>query len=154
MTSSSLAARSWTAALGVPYRHLMPSSTRVPRYWSGARHVERRQERLAELDLQVDHVRHVERAGQRVRQVGERRGHLLGRLEIVLLRREAPTVGIVEARARLEAEQDVVRLRIVAVHIVQIVGGAQPQSEVLSQRDEGGIDLVLLVDAMPLDLEQ
>ena len=143
------------AGLAVPPSHAVldqPPQVLVRR--QAVRHVEGRQQGFAELDLEVDHVRDVEGAGQRVGQIRERRGHLLGRLQIVLLRRETPAVGIVEARARLQAQQDVVCLRVVAVNVVQVVGGAQPQPEVLAQRGQRGVDLLLLVDAVALDLEQ
>ena len=85
-----------------------PGQVRIGRQAVGD--VERRQQRRPELQLQVDHVGDVEGGGERVRHVGERRRHLIGCLEIVLLGRETPAVRVVEARPGLQAQQHVVRL--------------------------------------------
>ena len=118
------------------------------------RHIEWWQQRRAEVELDVALVRHLESAGQRLRHVGEGLDHLLGRLEVVLLGREAPAARVVEARAGLQAQEDVVRLRVVTVDVVKVVGRAQAEAELLAEAGEHVVDLRLLVDAVPLHLEQ
>ena len=45
------------------------------------------------------------------------------------------------------------RLGVVMVDVVQVVGGAQSQAELLAEPDQRLIYAVLLVDAVTLDLE-
>src|SRR5581483_6958828 len=61
---------------------------------------------------------------------------------------------IVESRAGLEAEQDVVRLGVMAVDVVEVVGRGQTEAELLAEIDERRVDDVLLVDPVLLHLEE
>jgi len=90
----------------------------------GVGNIEGRQQRGAELELEVDLVRDLEGGRQRLGQVLEDLDHLGRRLQVVLLGRKSPAVGIVEAGARLQAEENVVGLRVVTVHVVEVVGRA------------------------------
>ena len=73
---------------------------------------ELRQQDLAELDLDVAALGDLERAPHRVLVAGEVERHLLRRLEVELVRLEAPAIRVLERVARLDAEQRLVRVGI------------------------------------------
>ena len=118
------------------------------------RHVEGWQESLAKCDLDVAAVGDVEGAGERVGQLSEETGHLRRGLDVKVLRAEAPALGIVIEGTGLEAEKDVVGLGVALVDVVEVVGGGEPEPELLAEPDEGLIDRLLLLDPVPLDLEE
>ncbi len=113
-----------------------------------------REERAAHLDREVHLVGHLQGAGERLGQVLEELPHLVGGLQVEVLGLEAPALRVVEVGPRLQAEQDVVGLGVVAVDVVQVVGRHQAQAELLRKAAQGLVDALLGVDAVPLHLEQ
>ena len=78
------------------------------------RHRERRQDRLAELDLDVGALGDQQRVVARVGQLAEQRAHLGRRLDVEVVAVELEAVGVALERAGLHAQQRVVRFGVVA----------------------------------------
>src|ERR1700693_2758786 len=140
-----------TAGVGSPYRHVIPSRTSLRRYSSG----------LSPSGTSNGGSRVAPSFNFRSTWSATSRGvasecgaHLLRRLQVVLLRGEAPPVRVVEAGAGLKAQQHVVRLRVMAVDVVQVVGGAETEAELLAKFRERHVDRVLPVYPVSLHLEQ
>ena len=84
----------------------------------------------------------------RVREVPEQLAHLLGGLEVELVRVELEALGVLQGGAGLHAQQRRVGLGVLRVGVVQVVGGHQGQVELLGQAQQ-----VLghaLLDAQPV----
>ena len=77
---------------------------------------------LAERDLHVAALGHVERPVDRLGVVAEDGLHLLPRLEIERIAVETQSPGLVDGRARLQTQKDVVRLGVLTPRVVQVVG--------------------------------
>ena len=84
-----------------------------------------RDPQLAERELDVGHLGDPPGVPDRIGLVGEQRGHLGGRLHVELVGLEAHPVGRVQVAAGSHAEQDVMRLRLVASDVVEVVGDDQ-----------------------------
>ena len=80
--------------------------------------------------------------------------HLGRRLEVELLGVELEPVRVVAGRARLDAEQRVVGLGVVLVDVVAVVGGQQRGADPLGDLDQLGVRLVLLGEAVVLQLDE
>ena len=86
---------------------------------------------------------------------GNRRGHLRGRL-----RGRSPAVsnfirfGRVEVVARADAQQDVVRVVLLAVDVVQVVGDDERQAGLGRQAQQLLVEPALLGDPVVLELEE
>ena len=113
-----------------------------------------RQLQMAELERDVAALGDAHRIRERLRMVREECRHLLWRLEVVVVAREAHAVGIVDCLSHLDAEQDVVELAVLAVHVVQVVRRHEADAVFLRERDEPLVRLALLRQAMVLDLEE
>ena len=59
--------------------------------------------------------------------------HLLGGLEVELVRAEAPAVGVLRRVARLDAEQRVVAMGVGRVEVVDVPGRDERQPEALGE---------------------
>ena len=94
-----------------------------------------RQQDAAELDLDVAALRHLERAGERVVEPREVERHLLRGLEEELVRVEAPVVRVLERVAGLDAEQGLVRVRVVGVQVVHVTRRDERQARLLGEGD-------------------
>ena len=116
--------------------------------------VEGRQERPAKLDLEVAAFGDVQRRSESLGQVREHRGHLASVLQVEVLGPELPALGVLVERARLQAEEHVVRLGVVRFDVVEVVGGAEPELELPGEPDQRLVDLLLFLHPVPLDLEQ
>ena len=84
----------------------------------------------------------------RLREVPEQLAHLLGGLEVELVRVELEALGVLQRGAGLHAQQRRVGLGVLRVRVVQVVGGHERQAEVLGQAQQ-----VLghaLLDAQPV----
>ena len=78
----------------------------------------------------------------------EQRAHLGGALQVVAVAVEAEAVGLVEPGAGLDAQQRVVGLRVLLVRVVQVVGAQQRDAEVLGDRQQRRLGLLL--DGQPV----
>jgi hypothetical protein len=85
--------------------------------------------------------------------VGEIARHLVGALEEELVCVELPVVRIAKRVARLDAEQRLVRARILLQQVVDVAGGDQRQAAVLGQLCKLRIDPLLHLDARVLHLD-
>ena len=94
------------------------------------------------------------RVGERVREVLEHRRHLLGGLQVELVAVVLQPIGVVDRLAGADAEQDVVRLEVGVLQVVDVVGDDQIQVEVLRDRLQPDVDDLLLLDALVLHLEE
>ena len=110
--------------------------------------------RLAELDLDVGPFRDPQRVVARVGALTEEVAHLRRGLEVVLLTLELEPLRVVDRRARLHAQQRVVRDRVVAVHVVAVVRREHGQREALGDVEQCAHRLVLRRDAVILELDE
>ena len=117
------------------------------------RHREGRKQDAAELELDRAALGDLERARHGVLEPGEVAGHLLLRLEEVLVRVEAPVAGVLERVAGLDAEERLVGVRVLGVEVVDVARCHQRETCLLGQRDELGVEHGLLLEACVLDLD-
>ena len=78
--------------------------------------------RFPELNIHIGALRHPQRVVASVRVVGKKPAHLRRRFEVVLRTLEAETLGVVHARARLHAQQRVVRQMVLTSGVVTVIG--------------------------------
>ena len=120
------------------------------------RHREARQPDPPELELDVAPLRHLEAAPERLLVAREVERHLLGGLEVELVRPEAPAVGVLQRVARLDAEQRVVTMGVGRVEVVDVPGRDERQPEPLGEAGqplEGGL-LDVEPDVLQLDVRR
>ncbi len=96
----------------------------------------------------------VERAREHVGRILEDAGHLVAALDEELVAVELHAVGVANRLAGLDAEHDVLRVGVVFAEIVAVVGGDQRQAKIFFQLEEAGMDAVLLLQALILNLEK
>jgi hypothetical protein len=113
-----------------------------------------RQQRFAELDLDVAAFGDPQRVVAGDLDVAEQRAHLTCRLEVVLVAGELEAVGVAHQRPRLHAQQRVVGLMVVLVGVVAVVGGEQRRPDAPGDVHQLGIGAALLGDAVILDLDE
>ena len=76
--------------------------------------------------------------GERVRDVlPEDLPHLLRRSEVIVVSREAVSLPVVDVAVRLNAEKDVVPLRVGSLHVVCVVGRDQGKAVASAHLDQG-----------------
>ncbi len=92
------------------------------------------------------------RAFERLRQIGEQLRHLLGGLEVVIAR-DATAVVLRHHAALGDAEQRVVGLVVVGRGEVDLVGGDERDAELVGERDELRLDLLLEFEVVALQLD-
>ena len=114
---------------------------------------ELRQVDVAELDLDRAALGDLERAAHRVLVAGEVERHLLGRLEIELVRVEVPVVRVLERVARLDAEERLVRVGVGGGEVVDVAGRDERQLRLGGELDELRVDALLHVEARVLELD-
>ncbi len=88
----------------------------------------------------------------RVLEAGEVAGHLLGRLEEELVRVEPPVRRVLEGVARLDAEERLVRERVVGVEVVHVTRGDEREPRLGGECDQLGVHLLLLGEPGILEL--
>ena len=114
---------------------------------------ERRQEDPPELHRDGAALGDLERARDRLRVVGEVLRHLLRRLEVELVGVEAPVVRVGERVAGLDAEQRLVRARVLVAEVVDVAGGDEREAGRRGDLRELGVDPLLHLEPGVLDLE-
>ena len=119
-------------------------------------HRELRQADPPELELDVATLGDLEAPAHRVLVAWEVERHLGGRLEVELVRAEAPAIRVLQRVARLDAEQRVVAERVRRVEVVDVAGRDERQ---LLLRGEPGKPLVrellrLEPDVLQLDVRR
>ena len=118
------------------------------------RHVEIRQVALAFADHHVAALGDADRARQRVGKLLEDFRHLLRGLEKELPGVVPEPFRIVEPLAGTDAQQDVVRVRVALAQVVHVVRAHQRQIQIPRDRRNPAVDEPLLLDAVPLHLEE
>ena len=115
---------------------------------------ERRQHRVAELDLDAGALGDEQRVVARLLVVGEQRAHLGRRLQVELVGVELEALRVGLQRAGLHAQQRVVCFGVVTVGVVRVVGGEQGRAHVARQLDQLRVDLELLGQTVVLQLDE
>ena len=113
---------------------------------------EARQDRRLRARAEGAALRDLDRRGERLRQVGEQRGHLGAGLEPVLGRELAP-VGLGHEPAFGDADQRVVRLVVLARGEERLVGGDQRDAARIGELDQRGFRGALGRGAVALQLD-
>ena len=113
-----------------------------------------RQQRLAELDLELGPLGDPQRVVARRRDLAEEVPHLGGRLQVVLGALELEALRIGQQRTGLHAQQRVVRLVVVLVGVVAVVGGEQRRTDLLGDLDQLRVRLALGRQAVVLQFDE
>ena len=114
---------------------------------------EGRQQDPPELDLDRAALRDLQRPRHRLLEAGEVACHLLRGLEEELVRVESPVRRVLQRVARLDAEERLVRERVLGVQVVDVTGRHEREAGLLREGDEAGVDLLLLGEAGVLQLD-
>ena len=118
------------------------------------RNVELRQLRHAKLDLHIAPVRDHRRVVDRLLRIGKQFPHLQFALDIVLSSVVAHPVLVGDFFCRLDTEQDVVRLGVLRVSVVDIIRGNQRYAELLAHAQQRRVDCPLVGNAVILQLKE
>ncbi len=113
-----------------------------------------RQLELPELELEVHRLRDAQRVGERLRQLAEELVHLGGRLEVELIRPVAHPPRRIHRLPGLDAEEEVVRLGVVALEVVTVVGADERDAGLARDFQEPLVHLPLGGDPVVLELEE
>ena len=111
------------------------------------------QAQLAERQLQVGHLGDAPGVRERLGQLAEEGLHLGGGLQVEVRRLEAHPPGGVDVRAGADAEEDVVRLRLGPVDVVEVVRRDEREPDLGTESHELLVERTLLRQAVVLDLE-
>ena len=106
-----------------------------------------------ELELQVAALGDGHGVLQRLWVVAKAVPHLPWAFKVELLGVHLHTFGIVDRRAGLDAEQDLLRPGMVAADVVDVVGDDQGQPQTPGQGDDVAVDGLLLRQAVVLQLQ-
>ena len=120
---------------------------------AAVRRVEPRQLRVAELELEVALVGDDLRVVRRLGAVRKQRAHFLLALEVELVRAEFEHVLILDRAVRLDADQDVVHLRVFFFDVVAVVRDDERDARLARKPDELRVDISLILQAVVLQLE-
>ena len=112
------------------------------------------QDVLAELDLGVGSLCNPQRVVTRIRCVAEQLPHLGRGLEVVLLPLELESLRIGDGATGLHAQQRVVCLGVVAVHVVGVVGGEQWRVDLARNLDQVAHGATLVGNTVILQLDE
>ena len=113
-----------------------------------------RQVEAPELERQIAALGDGQGVAARVRDLGEHPRHLVRRLDVELLGREAPALRIEERRAGLDAEQRFVSASVPRLEVVRVVGPGDRRADGLGELQRLRGHLRLLVEAVGLDLHE
>ena len=108
----------------------------------------------AEVDLDDGPLGDEQGVVARLGELGEEVAHLGRRLQVVLLALELEPLGVVDEGAGLHAQQGVVGDVVLAVGVVAVVGGEQRGADAPGDLDQGRVGLVLLGEAVVLELDE
>ena len=108
---------------------------------------------LAERKLQIAALGDLAGVLDRLGIVGKQRRHLLGRTKVEALRLIAHAVFVVHGLARLDAEQNIVRVGIFFSKIVRVVRHDEREPRLLVQAQDALVDDGLIADAVVLQFE-
>ena len=100
------------------------------------------------------HLGDLERAAQCLGQIPEQRDHLLGALEVELLRAVMAALHLLHRHAGGDALQHHLSVRVLLFEVVAIVGRHHRQAELAGERDEHLVERLLLDEAVVLQLDE
>ena len=86
-------------------------------------------------------------------QLGKDPAHFLLGFDIHLIGFHAHAILVGQRLAGLDAHEDFLRLRVLALHIMAVVGGDKPQIHLSGQTDEGGQHALLIGEAVILNFD-
>ena len=118
------------------------------------RHRELRQQQMAKLHLYVATVGNFIGIAQGLRVIAEQFLHLVIAFQVIAVIVKAHTVRLINRAGRLNAQQNILRRRILLLHIMQIVRRYKAQTELLRQLLQLRADLVLLIEIMVLNFQK
>ena len=131
---------------------LVGKAAQVIRLGLALRRLEARDQHLPQLHLHLAALRDLHRRGHRLRPGGERLGHLGRVLEIELVRVEAQ-LRLGERALGLHAQERAVVVVIAATEVVNVRGGHDRPAHLRRDPHDPLVRLVLLGDAVALELE-
>ena len=114
---------------------------------------ELRQQDAAELHRHVAAFGHLERATKRVVVAGEVERHLLRRLEVEVVGVELPVLRVLERVAGLDAEQRLVRARVLVLQVVDVAGRDEPEPGSFGHLRQERVDSLLRLEVRVLHLD-
>ena len=118
------------------------------------RHRKAREPGIAQRQLEATAATgHLERGRQRLRIVGQRTQHLLGGLEVELLRVELEPLRVRQDVAGLDGQERLVGVGVGVAHVVDVAGRDERPSGLLAEPREVRVDPPLLLDPGVLQLE-
>ena len=118
-------------------------------------HGEVRQVVFGRAEIDVAALGDSNRIRQRLRELRpEDVRHLVAGLQVELVAVIAQPVLVVDRAGRPDAQQDVVGDVIALLQVVDVVGGDQAQTELARDRRQPAVDDLLVLDAVPLQLEE
>ncbi len=109
---------------------------------------------LAELQLELAHLGDAHGVRERLGKVREGLGHLVGALEKHLVGVVRAGLGLFEGRARRDAAERALRLRVVAAEVVRVVGGHHRQLHGAREVDQDAVYDGLLDEPVILQLDE
>ena len=110
--------------------------------------------KMPELKVDLASLGDLLRIGERLRVIVKKRLHLLGRAHVELPFGIAHARRIMDALARLNREQDIVRLRVLFMHIVDVVRRHESDAELLRQLNDTRECCLFIGDSMVLNLKE
>lgn len=118
-----------------------------------ARRDKERELGIAELELDVAHLRNFEGVVERAGVVLEERGHLVTALDVEFLRLKFEVARLVHRGVRLDADQHALHPGVRPLDVVGVVGGDEADARLLGEPQQVGQNLLLKPDAVVLDLD-
>ena len=109
---------------------------------------------LGKRNCEVAHLGNSLGVDERLRDLREETGHLDRGLEVELLAAEPHPVGVLELRARLNAQERVVRPGVLGPDVVDVIRADHAQIELLRELQEVGNDLPLKREPVILDFDE
>jgi len=108
---------------------------------------------LPEIEFQVALFGHLERIPHGLRHLGKARGHLRRRAQVVLPVGVFQAPGIGQQRLRADANQAIMRMRVVPLEVMHVIGRDELQAELFGPRHQLPVDPGLLGQAVLLQLQ-
>jgi len=136
-----------------PTQPLLAQVTQIGLLVVTLRHREDRQVVAVILQVDVARLGDLERVGQRLRHLGEQPPHLLRRAEVVAGIGHAHPVRLVLQAAGLDAQQDIMGVEVLGIHVVRVIGRHQRHAVVLAVGDQPAVEDAELVDVVLLQLQ-
>ena len=95
----------------------------------------------------------IEGSREHLRRILEHARHFIVTLHEELVAFEFHAAGVVNRFAGLDAEHDVLGVGVVFAEVMAVVGGDQPQAEIFFELEEAGMDAMLHLQALVLNLK-